>query len=236
MVPVHIDFHPSIDGVYTSSAATVAVIEECLLVEFRVEGDACPLADATRATGVRFDARPPQLRADGYALLGFTAPRSEELVERLDADERIRYLHVSGVGDRWNCRCLSKRPCVVHELVSAGFIAESLRYDAGSAVFTGAVVGQDVLRGVLDTAGEAVGVTLERASPLGAEDEATVAERWDVTPRQEAALRTALEMEYFAVPRGTTAAEVAEQLGIGKSAFLERLRRGQHALFSEMFA
>lgn len=212
------------------------MIDECLVVEFRVEGDDCPLAVATRATGIRVDARPPQLRADGYALLGFTAPDSEGFVAELDADDRIRYLHISAVDGRRNCRCLSKRPCVVHELVSAGFMAESLRYHDGVGVFTGAVVGQEVLRGVLDTAGDTVGVTLERAYPLSAEDETTVAQRWDLTPRQEAAIRAALELEYFAVPRGATATEVADTLGIGKSAFLERLRRGERALLSQVCA
>lgn len=212
------------------------MIEECLEVEFRVEGDSCPLAEATHTAGVRVDARPPQLRADGYTLLEFTVPDADEFVETLDADDRIRYLHVSSVDGRRNCRCLSKHPCVVHELISAGFIAESLRYREGSAIFTGAVVGHDVLRGVLDTAGDTVGVTLERVSPLRADDETTVAQRWDITPHQEEAIRTAVEMDYFAVPRGADASAVAAELEIGKSAFLERLRRAERALFSQMFA
>jgi predicted DNA binding protein len=212
------------------------VIDECLMVEFRVKNDSCPLADATRAAGVAVDARPPQLRADGYALVRFTAPLSEEFAATLDADDRIRYLHISRADGRQNGRCLSKQPCVVHDLVSVGFMIESLRYRNGSAVFTGAVVGHDVLRGVLDTAGETVGVTLERVYPLQAEEEGTVAQRWDLTPRQEEALRAAIERDYFSVPRGATAAEVAQDLDISKSAFIERVHRGEHALFSQVFA
>ena len=204
------------NGVYTRLSAISPVIDECLVVEFRVEDDDCPLADATRATSVAVDARPPQLRADGYALLRFTAPPSEAFVRTLDADDRIRYLHVSAVDGRRNGRCLSKHLCVVHDLVSAGFMVESLRYRDGSAIFTGAVVGQEVLRGVLDTAGETVGVTLERTYPLGAEGESTVVQQWDLTPRQAEALRTAVAMDYFALPRGATAAEVASAIGISK--------------------
>ena len=212
------------------------MIDECLVVEFKVRDDDCPLADATRAAGVTVDARPPQLRDDGYALLPFTAPPSEAFVTALDADDRIRYLHVSSVGGRRNGRCLSKDPCVVHDLVSAGFMLESLRYRDGGATLTGAVVGNEVLRGVLDTAGETVGVTLERTHPLGAEGESTVVQQWDLTPRQAEALRTAVAMDYFAVPRGATAAEVASAIGISKSAFLERLHRGESALFGQVFA
>jgi predicted DNA binding protein len=216
---------------------TSGMRDECLVVEFRVRDDNCPLADATRAAGIDVDAQPPQLRADGYVLLRFTAPESEEFAAALDADDRIRYLHFSRTDGRQNGRCLSKQPCVVHDLVSAGFVVESLRYRNGSAVFTGAVVGHDVLRGVLDTAGETVGVTLERAYPLQAEDEeGAVAQRWDLTPHQEEALRAAVAQDYFAVPRGATAAEVAADLDISKSAFIERVHRGEHALFSHVFA
>jgi predicted DNA binding protein len=43
-------------------------------------------------------------------------------------------------------------------------------------------------------------------------------------------------MGFFSVPREADASEVAAELGIGKSAFLERLRRGQATLFAQLFA
>ena len=72
---------------------------------------------------------------------------------------------------------------------------------------------------------------LERVHQLGSEDEEVVAQQWDVTPAQERALRTALEAGYFSVPRETTASDVAEELGISKSAFLERLHRAERSMF-----
>ncbi|WP_435358596.1 helix-turn-helix domain-containing protein [Haloarchaeobius sp. DFWS5] len=211
------------------------MIEECLVVEFRVTGDDCPLAKATRETGVVVDAHPPQRRSDGNALLRFSAPADPAFAECLDENEGIRYLHAADTGERVNYRCLSKHPCVVQTLSDAGFMAESLRYRDGVETYTGAVVGHDVLQGVLEAAGETVGVTLERIYPLGSEDEEVVAQRWSFTPAQEAALRTADEMGYFSVPRGATASDVADELGISKSAFLERLRRGQAALMDQVF-
>ncbi|WP_435177750.1 helix-turn-helix domain-containing protein [Halorussus sp. AFM4] len=212
------------------------MIDECLVVEFSVTGDDCPLADAARETGATVDARPPQLRRDENALLRFSVGEgADELGAVLDADERIRYLHASRTDSRTNFRCLSKHPCVVHELTDAGFMAETLQYRGDTERHTGAVVGHDVLRGVLAAAAETVGVSLERVFPLGSEDDEAVAQRWDVTPAQEAALRTALEMGYFEVPREVTAREVADELGISKSAFLERLHRGQATLFGQVF-
>lgn len=208
------------------------MIEECLVVEFRVHGDDCPLADATRDVGAVADARPPQLRADGNALLRFSSA-SQGLAPVLDADDRIRYLHVSR-GDRDEYRCLSKHPCIVHDLADAGLLVDDLRYRTGDAHIVGAVVGHDVLRGVLDTAGDTVGVTLERAYPMRDEDESPVADRWGLTPAQEKAIQAAHDAGYFNVPRDATAMDVADALDISKSAFLERLRRGQDRLLGQV--
>jgi predicted DNA binding protein len=211
------------------------VIEECLVVEFGTTGDDCPLAEASRETGATVDARPPQLRRDDNALLRFSAgEKAGKLAATLDADDRVRYLHVSRADGRTNFRCLSKHPCVVHELTDAGFMAESLQYRDGAERLAGAVVGRDVLDGVLEAAAETVGVSLERLFPLGSEDDEAVAQRWNLTPAQEAALRAAFAAGYFSVPREATASEVAADLGISKSAFLERLRRGQASLFGQV--
>jgi predicted DNA binding protein len=250
------------------------VIEECLVVEFRVTDDTCPLAAASRATGTAIDARPPQRRADGTVLLRFSAPPDDSLVTTLDADDRIRYLHAASAEDRTNYRCLATAPCVAHRLTDAGLLAESLRYREGTERHRGAVVGYDVLRDVLEAAGEynasdpdaadptdradpttendpesggpdvhthrdagtdGIGITVERVYPLRSEDDSPVARRFDLTTAQASAIETALGMGYFAVPRECTASEVAEELGIGKSAFLERLRRGQARLFTGLF-
>ncbi|MFW5938894.1 MAG: helix-turn-helix domain-containing protein [Halolamina sp.] len=212
------------------------MIDECLLAEFRIRGDDCPLADASRAADAVVDVAPPLLRDDGNVLLRFSSAPNDELAITLDTDDRIRYLYRSTVEGRDSYRCLSLKRSVVHELVSVGFMVESLRYQRGDAVLTGAVVGHEVLQAVLERAGGTVGVELERVYALGPEEDSPVAERWDLTPAQAEGLRKAVEMGYFTVPRCVTAAEVADELGISKSAFLERLHRAQHALFSQLFA
>jgi len=211
------------------------MIDECLMAEFRIRGDDCPLADASRATGSVVDVAPPLLRDDGNELLRFSSAANDALTEHLDADDRIRYLYRGANDGRYSYRCLSLQPGVVHRLVSAGFMVESIRYQSGDAVLTGAVVGQEVLGAVMETAGETVGVELERVYALGPEGGDTVAQQWDLTPAQTEGLRTAVEMGYFTVPRAVTATEVADAIGISKSAFLERLHRAQHALFSQLF-
>ena len=217
---------------YMSSGRTAAVISECLVVEFRVTDDDCPLAEASRATETAIEAAPPLRRGDGYALLRFSAPVA--VGEALDADDRVRYLHRAETDEAYTYRCLSKARCVVHRLIDEGFLVESVGYRDGVERHVGAVVGQDVLDGVLAAAGEAVGVRLERVSPLRGEGEAGVDARWDLTPAQAEALEIALEMGYFEVPKAVTAEEVAAELDLSKSALLERLRRGQAALLRQV--
>jgi len=204
------------------------------MTEFRIEGDDCPLAEASR-TDIAIDANPPLLRADGNVLLQFSALPDEDLAATLEADERLRYLYRSRTDGRDNYRCLSLDQCVVHELTGAGFMVESLTYRGGNAILTGAVVGHEVLQGVMETAGETVGVQLKRVYALGPEEDTSVATQWDLTPAQEESLRYAVEMGYFTVPRRSTASEVAEAIGISKSAFIERLHRAQHALLTQLF-
>jgi predicted DNA binding protein len=210
------------------------MIDECLAVEFAVTGDDCPLATASRKTTTTVECEPPQRRTDGNALLRFRAPPDDALADALDADDRIRYLHRSRGGDRDTYRCLSKAPCVVHRLTDAGFMAETLRYRDGEERHSGAVVGNEVLQGVMTAAGDAVGVRLRRVYPVGPESPAAET-RWDLTPAQAEALRAARSMGYFAVPKASTAADVAAEVGISKSAFLERLRRGQASVFEQLF-
>lgn len=211
------------------------MIDRCLVVEIRVTGDDCPLARASAAAGTDIDARPPQRRADGNALLRCSTPAGSGVAAALDRDDRVRYLHVSTADGRENYRCLSKAPCAVHGLTDAGFLAESLRYADGEEHHTGAVVGRSVLRGVLEAAGERVGISVERVSPLEDVEESAVAARWNLTPAQVEAVEAGLERGYFAVPRGATAEEVADDVGISKSAFLERLRRAEASLFGQIF-
>jgi len=211
------------------------MIEECLLPEFHISGDNCPLATASEAAGVTINASLPLLREDGSALLRFSAEPNDALTETLDNNDRIAYLHRSESDGRVNYRCVSYQPCIVHDLINVGFIVESLTYREGGAFLSGTVVGNDVLRAVLKAASQTVGVRLERVYTLQSKDDTSIAQPWELTSAQEESLRRAFEMGYFEVPREVTAAEVASDLGISTTAFSERLHRAQNSLFSQLF-
>jgi predicted DNA binding protein len=232
-----------------AALAGTTVIEECLVVAVRVTDDHCPLAAASRAADATVEAGPPQRRSDGTVLFRCSAPAArpdapvdgEPLARALDDDDRVGYLHATRTDDRVTCRCLSTAPCVLARLVDAGLLVEASTYRSGTERHVGAVVGYDVLQAVLAPGADSdedppadPSVTVERVHPLAGEGDEAVAGRWSLTPKQARALRVALEMGYFEVPREADAGAVAAELGVGKSAFLERLRRAQARLFPQV--
>ncbi|MDG5817716.1 helix-turn-helix domain-containing protein [Natronococcus sp. A-GB7] len=60
-------------------------------------------------------------------------------------------------------------------------------------------------------------------------------EKYDLTPRQAAVLRRALERGYFDVPRNVSAEELAEEFEISSQALSALLRRGQRAVLRDAF-
>lgn len=56
-----------------------------------------------------------------------------------------------------------------------------------------------------------------------------------LTERQREVLSTAVERDYFDVPRGVTAEELAAEFDLDKSTVLEHIRRGERNLLERMF-
>lgn len=217
------------------------MIEECLVVELAVTGNDCPIVEATEDHDVVVDENPPAHRDDGRTLLHFNAEGDiEAYTATLDETDEIDYLQVTKGGSVAQCRCLLHDECVLRTLTTAGFMPHEIRIVDGTERFRGSVVGRDVLRDVIQTAQELGNVTLERVAQLTADTDvdqgldATIES--SLTKQQREALLAALELGYFDVPRGATATEVADELGISKSSFLGRMKRAQRTVFEQLLA
>ncbi|MXR40197.1 hypothetical protein GRX01_02335 [Halobaculum sp. WSA2] len=77
--------------------------------------------------------------------------------------------------------------------------------------------------------------TLDRKSPLITPAQGREAALHGLTDRQLQSLRTAYAMGYFERPRETTAAEVADELGVTDSTFGQHLRVAERKVFDELF-
>lgn len=217
------------------------MIDECLVVEFTVAGNDCPVVEATNDHDVVVDERPPAHRDDERTLLHFQAEGEiTEFVGALDEEEEIDYLQVAEGGSVAQCRCLLHEGCVLRVLTTAGFMPQEIRIVDGVERFRGSVVGRDVLRDVIQTAQQLGNVKLERVAEVTAADptetELDTTIESSLTKQQREALVAALNHGYFDVPRGATATEVAETLDISKSSFLGRLKRGQRTVFEQLLA
>lgn len=217
------------------------MIDECLVVEFTVAGNDCPVVEATDDHDVVVDESPPAHRDDERTLLHFNAEGDvKPFTETLDEEGQIEYLQVAEGGSVAQCRCLLHDECVLKALTTAGFMPHEIRIVDGVERFRGSVVGRDVLREVIQTAQELGNVKLERVAEVTdggtAEKELDTTIESSLTKQQREALVSALEHGYFNVPRGATATEVAEDLDISKSSFLGRIKRAQQTVFEQMLA
>ncbi|MEF8784970.1 MAG: helix-turn-helix domain-containing protein [Haloarculaceae archaeon] len=217
------------------------MIDESLVVEFTVAGNDCPVVDATADHDVVVDESPPAHRDDERTLLHFHAEGEiEGFVDRLDEEEEIDYLQVTEGGSVAQCRCLLHDECVLRALTTAGFMPHEIRIVDGTERFRGSVVGRDVLREVIQTAQQLGNVTLERVAEItagnSAEKELDTTIESSLTKQQREALVAALDQGYFNIPRGATATDVADELGISKSSFLGRIKRAQQTVFEQLLA
>ena len=207
-----------------------------LSIQFRIEGDDCPLAAVTRETGSTVEAEPGLLRSDGNVLLQFRAVTdAERIARRLEDERRLQYVHAAEHAEGSEFRCLSLDPCVQHQFFDIGFMPLSIRYRAGHEFYTGAVVGHESLKQVIERARESVSVRLEGVQRMKTSKRRRLTQRWDVTPAQREAIEAGLEHGYFAVPRETSAGDVAAELGISQSAYLQRAHRAEAQIFERIF-
>lgn len=214
---------------------------EYVIVELAITGAGCPLVEATREHDVVVDEHVPALRADGTPMVHFDAEGDVEAMaasfENHEAVSDVQFTETGGIG---TCRASLEGECLLAPLIDAGFKPHEIRLVDGVERLWGAVPSRERLADVIAVAREHGSVRLERATTMS---EAPAAggmprDRPDarLTKRQREALLAATEMGYFEIPRRTNATEVAEELDISKSAFLDRLKRAQASLFEGLFS
>ncbi|WP_255191434.1 helix-turn-helix domain-containing protein [Natronobeatus ordinarius] len=214
---------------------------EYVIVELAITGAGCPLVEATREHDVVVDEHVPALRADGTPMVHFDAEGDvEAMAASFEDHEAVSDLQVTGTSGVGTCRASLEGECLLAPLIDAGFKPHDVRIVDGVERLWGSVPGRDALADVINAAREHGSVRLERATTMSEAPTAGGMPRDSpdarLTKRQREALIAATEMGYFEVPRRTNATEVAKELGISKSAFLDRLKRAQASLFEALFS
>ena len=214
---------------------------EYVIVELAVTGAGCPLVEATREHDVVVDEHVPALRADGTPMVHFDVEGDvEAMAASFEDHEAVSDLQVTGTSGVGTCRASLEGGCLLAPLIDAGFNPHEIRLVDGVERLWGSVPSRDALADVIAAAREHGSVRLERATTMSEAPAAGGMPRDSpdarLTKRQREALLAATELGYFEIPRRTNATEVADELGISKSAFLDRLKRAQASLFEGLFS
>jgi hypothetical protein len=126
------------------------------------------------------------------------------------------------------------------EVAGAGARVASTTVTAGQASLTFQVPASRNVSEVIEGIGggwESASITAIKRTEEGepeAANQLSLAEV-DLTDKQRAALEAAFHHGYFEQPRNSSASDVADELGIAHSTFLQHLRAAQRKVFAEQF-
>lgn len=198
--------------------------------------DVCPVSRTIASAGVGVDQITTSVASDGsHPVAEFRVdadhdPDVFDLDPVFEHEENLVY-RTAHAGGECPCELLGRIGCPVDR-----FLADEQHL---TIVFYAA--GYDALRSsideILSTFPEADVRRLVRSTTGDgpADTDTVLIDRGQLTDRQLEAIRAAYRMGYFDRPRGATAGEVAEELGIGPSTLTEHLATAQQKLFRDFF-
>lgn len=216
-------------------------MDEYVIVELEITGAGCPLVEVTREHDVVVEERVPAIRTDGTPLVHFDAQGDVgAMAATLESHEEVGTVQMTDTEGVGTCRAALEGQCLLSPLIDAGFNPSEIQLVDGVERLWGSVPNREALVAVIDAARDHGSVRLERATRASDAASAGIDPRdcpdTCLTKRQREALVVATELGYFEVPRLVTASEVAEVMGISKTAFLDRLKRAQASLFERLFS
>lgn len=206
-----------------------------LLVEVRVSGDPIVLTDvAARLPDVTLEIE--EWRRGEEQVHWFLWARGEDL-DRVDeafaAVEHVTEVATVGDGDRMRLYRASMVPRIdlpPEHLMQDGAMLEGYVRQDGLHI-TAQVSGRGVVRGLWEFLRDR-GISLETKRLR----RTTSSEEGRLTDPQFEALTTAYEMGYFDESTRVTQSEIADELGISRPSFSERLRRAEQRLIEKQLS
>lgn len=211
-------------------------------VTVEVRGEAVPFVDAAREADLVFSLAGAIPRGDGAVVCYLTADGSIESADESLAD-REAVTDVRRIRDETEpllqATVVGETP--VTALAAWGGTIEGGEYSSESARLVAEVPSDGDVRRLLEAVDDVVSETqlvAKRETTRTPEPTEGFRETLDdrLTDRQRTVLRTAHLSDYFASPRGSSSAEVAETLDIAGSTMLYHLRRAEQKLVEAFFS
>lgn len=187
-----------------------------------------PVAEALPPGAIAEDVA--RVRVDGGVVSQFRADRRVDAELVFDGGDELVY----------RCRSGAAGPFPADAVESLGYPVSSVtvRTAPDRVRLTLSLPAADPLGEVIDAL-EATGgsVRLERLTSSGGADtrsDPVVVDRGRLTERQREVIRTAQRLGYFEHPRGASATEVADAIGIARATFSEHLAAAQRRVFEDL--
>lgn len=159
-----------------------------------------------------------QGEAGSLEIVRMRGPEAERAAETVRDTPGVSECEVLGTGPREVLLRIRVRGCMLPRAVEASGVVPSQPYSASGGVHRWCVLGQGDRLESFVTSLRAMGAGVE---PVYHGQEEAQAE---LTPRQRAVLRQAIDDGYYDVPRRTSQTELAAKLGVSKAALCETLQ------------
>ncbi len=180
-------------------------------------------------------------RTDGQTLYlaRVQGVRPGELESAVDSCEGLELLEWTRESDTIRCDLLASPPTPETSLTEAGVRYRSTSVSAEQTILSGSVPEPNSVASIVDSLEETYDNVTASIAWSGTESEAqsfgsTTEILEPLTDRQQEVLRHAFYDGYFEIPRGSSATELSDHLGIARATFTQHLRAGQRKILEQL--
>ncbi|WP_136689388.1 response regulator [Halorhabdus amylolytica] len=227
-------------GIHSLATENTLAADRTVTARFRVDDDGYYLADLAMDGAFR-DCKRVTVQGtvpddeDGIVQYLRIEGATDAIQDVLAAHPDVRSVHEIDVEPR-RLQVTVTCPSPEAHLASRGVVVDTTTLDSNGAVVEAQLQSRETVTPTLERLQAAfedvslLAIGDEEASDPGSELRAA-----RLTDKQRQALRAAYHHGYFEQPRGATAAEIAETLGVAHSTFLQHLHRAQQKVFETRF-
>ena len=180
-------------------------------------------------------------RTDGQTLYlaRVKGVRPGELESSVGSCEGLDLLEWTRESDAIRCDLLASPPTPETSVIEAGVRYRSTSVSAEQTILSGIVPEPGSVSSIVDSLEETYDNVTASIAWSGTESEAqsfgSTAEVLEtLTDRQQEVLRHAFYDGYFEIPRGSSATELSDHLGIARATFTQHLRAGQRKILEQL--
>ena len=228
-------------GIHSLATENTLAADRTVTARFRVGDDAYYLAELAMDGAFR-DCKRVTVQGtvpddeDGIVQYLRIAGATDAIQDVLAAHPDVRSVHEIDIEPR-RLQVTVTGPSPEAHLATRGVVVDTTTLDSNGAVVEAQLQSRETVTPTL----ERLQAAFDDVSLLAIGDEDTVSDTGgqlraaQLTDKQRQALRAAYHHGYFEQPRGATAAEIAETLGVAHSTFLQHLHRAQQKVFEARF-